>query len=78
MRKSILLGTALVALALSMGSCNKCYVCTGSYHTLNGNGNDSVVNLKTELCNHGNNSAGTNLNVAVADLQANGYVCTAE
>ena len=42
------------------------------------NGQDTLVVLKSELCNQGAQGAGNNLKVAVADVEANGYICKPE
>jgi hypothetical protein len=78
MRKVILLSAVLVVLAVGMNSCKKCYNCSYRYTTKNASGNDSIVNLTTQICNHGSQSAGNNLNVAVQDLEANGYTCVSQ
>ena len=75
MKKAILIGSLF--LCIGLGSCKKCYVCTLQYHATV-RGLDSVINLRTELCNTGNEGAGTNLDVAIADIQRNGYVCVQE
>ncbi len=75
MRKTIFISSALVILALSMNSCKKCYICTMTTQETINNVTDSTVLLKTEVCS-GKNGAGANANVAIQDLESNGYTCT--
>ena len=77
MKKAILLSASLLILAASMSSCKKCYMCTLSQQKVI-NGQDTLVVLKSELCNQGAQGAGNNLKVAVADVEANGYICKPE
>jgi hypothetical protein len=77
MKKAILLGASILVLTISMSSCKKCYMCALSQQKVI-NSQDTLVVLRTELCNKGSEGAGTNLNVTVADVEANGYICTPE
>lgn len=75
MKKTILLGTSLLLLAISMGSCKKCYICTLPQPSQTSSGADTIVMLQSELCNKGSEGAGLNLKSAVADEERNGYTC---
>lgn len=75
MKKTILLGTSLLLLAIGMGSCKKCYVCTLPQKSQTQSGSDTTVILRSELCNKGTEGAGNNLKSAVADEERNGYTC---
>jgi hypothetical protein len=57
-----------------MNSCKKCYTCTLTTSEVLFN-RDTTVVLTVEQCS-GKNGAGANLNVAVKDLEDNGYTCT--
>lgn len=74
MRKVILTSSALVILALSMNSCKKCYVCSLTTTEVLFN-RDTTLVLSVEQCS-GKSGAGSNLNVAVQDMESNGYICT--
>ena len=76
MRKTILISSALIILALGMDSCKKCTKCTLTTNEVI-NSKDSTVVLTTEICN-GKNGAGANYNVTIKDIEANGYLCTPE
>jgi hypothetical protein len=78
MKKAILLGASLFILAISMNSCKKCYLCTLNQASHGSSGADTVIVLKSELCNKGSEGAGSNLKVAVADEERNGYICKPE
>lgn len=75
MKKTILLGTSLILLAIGMGSCKKCYVCTLSQKSQTQSGADTSIVLSSELCNKGDEGAGYNLKSAVSDEERNGYTC---
>ncbi len=75
MKKNILLGTSLLLLAIGMGSCKKCYVCTLPQKSQTQSGADTTVVLRSELCNKGTEGAGNNLKSAVSDEERNGYTC---
>jgi hypothetical protein len=79
MKKGIFTCAMLIVLALGMNSCKKCYKCTQTVtESINGV-TDSTLVLTNEQCS-GKNGAGPvqNLNSAVADMEANGYICTAQ
>ena len=78
MKKTLLLGTTLLLLAIGMGSCKKCYMCTLPQKSQTQSGADTTVVLKSELCNKGPEGAGHNLKVAVSDEERNGYTCVPE
>ncbi len=75
MKKNILLGTSLLLLALAMGSCKKCYVCTLPQKSQTQSGADTTVILRSEICNKGSEGAGLNVKSAIADEERNGYTC---
>jgi hypothetical protein len=76
MKKALLFSSLLIFLAVGMNSCKKCYVCTITTTEII-NDKDSTVTLSTEQCS-GKNGAGSsaNLNSAIQDIEANGYICT--
>jgi hypothetical protein len=76
MRKTFSICCLMFLLAIGMGSCRKCYTCTLTTTELI-NSRDSTVVLNTQVCD-GKNGAGANLNVAVQDIEANGYICTSK
>ena len=76
MRKAILTSFVLIALALSMNSCKKCYTCSLTTSEVIF-GRDTTLVLSKEVCN-GKNGAGANLNTAVQDMEATGYICTSK
>lgn len=78
MKKTILLSASLLLLAIGMGSCKKCYVCTLSQPSQTASGADTSVVLRSELCNKGSEGAGNNLKSAVSDEERNGYTCVPE
>ncbi|MBS1595850.1 MAG: hypothetical protein JST76_04090 [Bacteroidetes bacterium] len=78
MKKTILICTSLILLAIGMGSCKKCYMCTLSQKSQTQSGSDTSIVLKSELCNKGTEGAGHNLKSAVADEERNGYTCVPE
>jgi hypothetical protein len=73
MRKTLLVGSFLTILAIGLNSCHKCYTCSLTTTEIV-NDKDSSIILTTEVCN-GKNGAGANLNVALQDIEANGYIC---
>ena len=77
MKKTILTGSLLLVFALGMNSCKKCYICTKTIVENRNNVTDSTINLQTEVCG-GKNGAGSsqNVNTAVQDIEATGYICT--
>jgi hypothetical protein len=77
MKKTILISSLMVIFALGMNSCKKCYVCTQTIVENRNNVTDSTINLQAEVCG-GKNGAGArqNVNDAVQDMEATGYICT--
>ena len=75
MKKTILLSASLLILAVGINSCKKCYVCTLPQKSQTSSGSDTTIILSSELCNKGDQGAGDNLKVAVADEEKNGYIC---
>jgi hypothetical protein len=53
-------------------------MCTLNQASHGSSGADTVIVLKSELCNKGSEGAGSNLKVAVADEERNGYICKPE
>jgi hypothetical protein len=73
MRKTVLISSFFVILAIGLNSCHKCSVCTITTTEIV-NDKDSTLVLSTEVCN-GKNGAGDNYKSAIQDIEANGYTC---
>lgn len=73
--KKVSIVVALVGVfALTFTSCKKCSVCTlTTTETIYSK--DTTVTLSVEICNN-KSGAGANYNVALQDVEANGYICT--